>query len=79
MAVYFVKASGKTSRKVFKLDRVTLPPRQGLDMRANVSLAIHTTRKPNPGKHAVEVLVNGAAYQAGSFHVIASRKPQKAH
>ena len=38
-----------------------------------VSLAVHTTRRPRPGTHAVEVVVNGAATPIGSFEVVASR------
>lgn len=73
VAVHFVKARGKTSRKVFKLKRVTLPSRGEVDLRTSISLAVHTTRKPHAGRHVVEVLVNGEAYRAGSFEVIASR------
>ena len=69
LAVHFVKARGKTSRKVFKLSRVALPPRGKVTLSAGVSLAVHTTRKPNPGRHAVDVLVNGQAIPAGSFNV----------
>ncbi|HYC87984.1 MAG TPA: DNA alkylation repair protein [Thermoanaerobaculia bacterium] len=71
VAVHFVQARG-TSRKVFKLERVTLPPRGSVALSTRVSLAVHTTRKPRPGKHAVEILINGAAYPAGSFVVALS-------
>jgi 3-methyladenine DNA glycosylase AlkC len=70
LAVHFVKASGKTSPKVFKLKRVALPARQRVELATTVSLAVHTTRKPNPGVHRVEVLVNGRATPAGSFRVV---------
>ena len=69
VAVHFVKATGKTSRKVFKLKRVTLPPRGRDAFSATVSLKVHTTRKPQPGVHAVEVIVNGTAHPIGSFRV----------
>jgi 3-methyladenine DNA glycosylase AlkC len=72
LGVHFVKAGGKSSRKVFKLKRVSLPPRANVALRSSISLAVHTTRKPNPGKHAVEVIVNGATFIAGSFDVIGS-------
>jgi 3-methyladenine DNA glycosylase AlkC len=73
VAVHFVKARGKTSRKVFKLKRVTLATRDDVELKTSISLAVHTTRKPNAGRHLVDVLVNGEAYRAGSFEVIASR------
>ena len=74
LAVHFVKAGGKPSKKVFKLKRVSLPPRGHVELTTTVSLAVHTTRKPNPGKHVVDVLVNGVAFHAGSFDVTATRR-----
>ena len=71
VAVHFVKERG-TSRKVFKLQRVTLPPRGRVELATRFSLAVHTTRVPRPGKHAVEILVNGAVFPAGSFVVTAA-------
>ncbi len=71
LALHFVKANGNASPKVFKLKRVSLPPGGGVTLQRAVSLAVHTTRKPRPGKHAVDVVVNGVAMQAGSFDVTA--------
>ena len=73
VAVHFVKAAGKTSPKVFKVKRIALAPRQSVELQAKFSLAIHTTRVPRPGKHAVDIIVNGKPHPAGSFHVIARR------
>ena len=71
VAVHFVKASGATGAKVFKLKRLTLLPREHADLQTSFSLAIHTTRVPQPGEHAVDVLVNGQRIPAGSFRVVA--------
>jgi 3-methyladenine DNA glycosylase AlkC len=68
VVVHFVQARG-TSAKVFKLERVTLPPRGSIELATRFSLAVHTTRVPRPGRHAVDVLVNGKAFPAGSFEV----------
>jgi 3-methyladenine DNA glycosylase AlkC len=76
-AVHFVKARGKTGRKVFKVGRVTLAPRQSAPLRVDFSLAVHTTRVPRPGRHAVDVLVNGTALPAGSFEVTPAPSPEK--
>jgi 3-methyladenine DNA glycosylase AlkC len=73
VAVHFVKATGKTSRKVFKLKRTTLPPRDRAAFRTTVSLKVHTTRKPQPGVHEVEVIVNGMTHPIGSFSVTRAR------
>jgi 3-methyladenine DNA glycosylase AlkC len=71
VAVHFVKARGKTSRKVFKLRRVVLAPRERIQLKTSFSLAVHTTRVPRPGRHKVDVIVNGRTLPAGSFAVIA--------
>jgi len=69
VAVHFVKARGHSAKKVFKVKRVSLPARGTVALSFSVSLKVHTTRKPNPGKHTVDVLVNGASFPAGSFEV----------
>jgi 3-methyladenine DNA glycosylase AlkC len=73
MAVHFIKANGEAAPKVFKLKRVVLPPRARFELKTTVSLAIHTTRKPRPGKHAVDVIVNGAVTRVGEFIVVEAR------
>jgi 3-methyladenine DNA glycosylase AlkC len=69
VAVHFVKARGVGAPKVFKLGRVSLEARERVDLKTTISLAVHTTRVPRPGRHAVEVIVNGRAIRAGSFDV----------
>jgi 3-methyladenine DNA glycosylase AlkC len=73
VAVHFVKANGRVAPKVFKLKRVILPPSGRIQMQARISLAVHTTRKPRPGTHAVDILVNGERRRAGAFEVTAAR------
>jgi hypothetical protein len=72
LRVFFVKASGAARPKVFKLQRVTLAPGQRVELGARISLAVHTTRVPRPGKHVVEALVNGSPLPLGAFEVIES-------
>jgi 3-methyladenine DNA glycosylase AlkC len=74
VAVHFVKANGRAAPKVFKLKRIILPPRGRVAMQTRISLAVHTTRKPRPGTHAVDILVNGVRRRAGAFEVTASRR-----
>jgi 3-methyladenine DNA glycosylase AlkC len=78
VAVHFVKANGGAAPKVFKMKRVALPPRARMEFQTSFSLAVHTTRVPRPGVHAVDVLVNGKALRAGSFEVVAPRPSGKA-
>ena len=70
VAVHFVQARG-SSKKVFKLKRVALPAKGRVELATRFSLAVHTTRVPRPGKHRVDVIVNGTSFEAGSFEVIA--------
>jgi 3-methyladenine DNA glycosylase AlkC len=71
LRVHFRKARGKTGPKVFKLKTLTLAPGETAALRKTVSLAEQTTRKPYPGEHAVEVLLNGEPAPLGSFAVTA--------
>jgi 3-methyladenine DNA glycosylase AlkC len=74
MAVHFVKATGSTAPKVFKLKRVTVAASGRVEFSSSVSLAVHTTRKPRPGRHAVDVIVNGTVMPIGAFQVMAETR-----
>ncbi len=69
LRVHFVKANGAGSPKVFKLKRIHLPARSRVELAKKVSVAVHTTRKPQPGRHVTEVLVNGHPFLLGEFDV----------
>jgi hypothetical protein len=62
---------------VFKVKRVVLPAGAEAELTKSISLAVHTTRKPRPGLHVVDVIVNGKATRVGQFTVnaIAGRTP----
>jgi hypothetical protein len=77
LRVHFVKANGNGSPKVFKSTRIELPARGKVELSTSVSLAIHKTRKPRPGRHEVEVLVNGEAIPAGAFDVVPVRRSRE--
>jgi 3-methyladenine DNA glycosylase AlkC len=70
VAVHFVKARGAGAPKVFKLGRIALGPRELVELNTSFSLAVHTTRVPRPGRHAVDVIVNGRKMRAGAFDVL---------
>ncbi len=67
--VHYVKASGKTSAKVFKLSTVLLPARQSVLFQKTLSLKDLTTRQHHPGHHRIEALINGTAHPIGSFEL----------
>ncbi|MDX2086820.1 MAG: hypothetical protein SFX73_03165 [Kofleriaceae bacterium] len=70
LVVHFVKANGKPSPKVFKLSRAELAPGGRATFKKTISLAVHTTRKPQRGRHAVDVLINGQPWPVGAFDVV---------
>jgi 3-methyladenine DNA glycosylase AlkC len=65
--IHYVKANGATSPKVFKLKQVELAPKQSARLSKRVSLQEMTTRKHYPGRHKVDVLINGVVMPLGEF------------
>jgi hypothetical protein len=72
-AVHFMKANGKTRPKVFKLAGITLAPAGVKEFRGALSFQQLTTRRHYPGRHRIELLVNGVAYPLADFGVRAAR------
>lgn len=69
LQLHYMKASGKTAPKVFKLKTVELPAKAALRFEKTLALADLTTRKHHPGLHRVEVLLNGRAVAVGEFRL----------
>ncbi len=69
LRVHYVKASGRSSPKVFKLGTADLPAGEVKAFRKRLSLADLSTRRHHPGTHRVEALVNGRAEPLGAFDV----------
>jgi 3-methyladenine DNA glycosylase AlkC len=69
-AIHFMKSSGRTSRKVFKLKTLTLKPRETVRLEGRVSFAELTTRRHYPGRHLLEIIVNGAVVATRRFNVV---------
>ena len=74
--IHFVKASGRTAPKVFKLKAVDLAPGESAALSKKVSLAEMTTRRHHPGLHAVDAIVNGKASPIGRFALMADPRRQ---
>lgn len=67
LRVHYVKASGRTSPRVFKLREVDLEPDGSVRFSRRLSLADLTTRRHHAGAHRVEALINGDAWPLGDF------------
>lgn len=68
-AVHFVKADRKTRAKVFKLRTIVLQPHASTRLESTISFEHLTTRRPYPGLHKIDVLVNGVAHSLVEFDV----------
>lgn len=66
-AVHYVKQSGDTSAKVFKWKETTAVSGTTLELTKQQRIQDFTTRKHHPGKHVVEVMVNGEKVAEGAF------------
>lgn len=68
--IHYVKAGGATRPKVFKLDKLVLEPAATASVTSSVSLAQMSTRTHYPGRHRIELLVNGTAHSLGEFTLV---------
>ena len=66
-AIHYVKRSGGTSAKVFKLKEVALEAGAKLAIVKRQRVQDFTTRKHHPGSHRVELLMNGEVFAEGAF------------
>jgi 3-methyladenine DNA glycosylase AlkC len=66
-AVHHVKANGSTSPKVFKGWRLELQAGQSRRVHKQHSLRLVTTRTYHPGRHRVELLINGKVAAEAAF------------
>ena len=69
LGIHFVKASGRTARKVFKWKTIDLAPRELLSLRKRHPLRRATTRVYYPGVHRVDLLINGRPLQSAAFEL----------
>ena len=69
-AIDYVKSAGHSANKVFKLKAFKLGAGEQQHIRREQHIRDMTTRKHYPGKHRVEVLVNGVACGDGHFTVV---------
>jgi len=67
LRVGFVKANGGTSPKVFKVRAVELDAGETVRFQKSISLQQHSTRTHYPGRHPVDIVVNGRTHAGGGF------------
>lgn len=67
LAVFYVKADGSTRPKVFRLPELNLAPGEHQRVSHPLSLRQMTTRTHYPGRHQVDLVLNGQARALGHF------------
>jgi hypothetical protein len=65
--VHYIKANGACSPKVFKWSELDLAPGATISLRKRQSIRDFTTRTHFPGRHVVELQVNGKRMAEASF------------
>src|SRR5262245_49344026 len=73
-AVHFVKASGATRPKVFKLRKIALSPGEQAELAGTLSFKDLTTRRHYPGRHRIDLLINGIPHPLAAFDVRPHRR-----
>ncbi|NDI36693.1 DNA alkylation repair protein [Chengkuizengella sediminis] len=68
-AIYFMKANGELTKKVFKISERVLTSNSE-DINRNHSFKLITTRKYYPGMHKVSIIINGVEKVVGDFELI---------
>ncbi len=66
-AVLYPRATGRTSRKVFKLKTVVLQPGAEVALSRRQTIRDFSTRTHHPGRHDIEVLANGRVLGRTAF------------
>ncbi len=65
--VHYVKARGVSAEKVFKWTEIDLRPGEALDLVKTQVVRDFTTRKHHPGRHRVELQINGQRVAESAF------------
>lgn len=68
----YVKANGKTSRKIFQISEISLGENEQKSYKRKHSFADLTTRKHYPGTHALTLIVNGVEQGTLEFDLFSS-------
>lgn len=69
-AVYYLKAAGKWSRKIFQLKEKTFPPNKTFRLEKKQTFQDFTTRKHYAGLHKVAIVINGKEMAEKTFMLL---------
>jgi 3-methyladenine DNA glycosylase AlkC len=67
--IHYARAGGKTAPKVFKLKTFELAAGDAITLGISQTIRDFTTRRHHPGRHEVELIVNGQTVAEGAFEI----------
>ena len=68
--VHYARASGKSARKVFKLKTFELEAGETVSLGISQTIRDFSTRRHHPGRHEVELIVNGQTMATAAFEIL---------
>ena len=69
LKVHYVKANGSTKGKVFKFKDIVLESKESISLEKKLDFTPRNTRKLYPGKHKVQVQINGEPFGHAIFEL----------
>ncbi len=69
--IHYARAGGKTAAKVFKWKTFDLAAGETVALRISQTIRDFSTRRHHPGRHDVEIIVNGITMATGGFELLA--------
>lgn len=69
-AIYYLKANGSHSKKVFKISEREMEANRQIEIQKNHSFRVITTRVFYPGPHKVSIIINGNEFENQDFELI---------
>ena len=68
--VHYARAGGKSAAKVFKLKTFELAAGEAASLGINQTIRDFSTRRHHPGRHEVELIVNGQVMATAAFDIL---------
>ncbi len=69
-AIYYQKANGTLSKKVYKISEKNYEPHSKTIIHRRQPFKPITTRKFHPGLHQLSIIINGIEYSKNDFHLV---------
>ena len=68
--IHYARAGGKSAPKVFKWKRLDLAGRDTAALRISQTIRDFSTRRHHPGRHEIELIVNGQTMATAGFNLL---------